>query len=249
METKICYKCKVEKDTCEFHKDKSRNDGYDSKCKECKKQYYIDNSDRISNRVLFYPDKKVCYKCKIEKNVCEFYKDRTKTDGYNSNCKECNKQYYIDNPNYYNNWNKKNPDKVKLKKEQFSKKNPDYFIKKYHNDLLYKLRVNLRNRINTYLKLNNINKSKKTFDVIGCSPEELKVHIEKQFTDGMNWGNKGLYGWHIDHIIPLSSSNTEEEFYKLCHYTNLQPLWWFDNLSKGSKLDGYKNWELPFVVR
>jgi hypothetical protein len=52
----------------------------------------------------------------------------------------------------------------------------------------------------------------------------------------MCWENYGKYGWHIDHIVPLSSAKTEEEIYKLCHYTNLQPLWSTDNLSKGCKL-------------
>jgi hypothetical protein len=65
----------------------------------------------------------------------------------------------------------------------------------------------------------------------------------------MSWENHGMYGWHIDHIIPLASAKDEDEIYKLCHYTNLQPLWWFDNLSKGSKMDVYKNWGLPFTIR
>ena len=54
--------------------------------------------------------------------------------------------------------------------------------------------------------------------------------------EGMSWDNYGYYGWHIDHIIPLSFAKTEEETYKLCHYTNLQPLWANDNLTKGKKL-------------
>jgi len=57
--------------------------------------------------------------------------------------------------------------------------------------------------------------------------------LEHQFKEGMNWDNQGK--WHIDHIIPLSSGNTEEEIIKLCHYTNLQPLWAIDNMKKGSK--------------
>ena len=71
---------------------------------------------------------------------------------------------------------------------------------------------------------------------MGCDIEFLKKHLENQFLDGMTWDDKGFYGWHIDHIIPLSSAKTEEDVYKLCHYTNLQPLWAKDNYNKGSKI-------------
>jgi len=54
----------------------------------------------------------------------------------------------------------------------------------------------------------------------------------------MCWENYGLNGWHIDHIIPLISAKTEEEIYKLCHFTNLQPLWWYENLEKRNKING-----------
>jgi hypothetical protein len=79
-----------------------------------------------------------------------------------------------------------------------------------------------------------MSKKNKTFEIIGCFPKELKEHLEKQFSNGMTWENRNE--WHIDHIIPLSSANSEEEVYKLCHYTNLQPLWKEDNLKKSNKL-------------
>jgi len=50
----------------------------------------------------------------------------------------------------------------------------------------------------------------------------------------MNLDNQGK--WHIDHIIPLSSAKTEGEFYELCHYTNLQPLWAENNIKKSNKI-------------
>ena len=50
------------------------------------------------------------------------------------------------------------------------------------------------------------------------------------------WDNYGFNGWHIDHIIPLSSAKNIEEINKLCHYSNLQPLWAQENLSKGCKM-------------
>ena len=81
-----------------------------------------------------------------------------------------------------------------------------------------------------------MSKRNKTFHIVGCPPEYLKEHLETQFVDGMSWNNYGRYGWHIDHIIPLSSAKTEDELYKLCHYTNLQPLWAEDNLKKSNKI-------------
>ena len=69
---------------------------------------------------------------------------------------------------------------------------------------------------------------------MGCSFEFLKIHLESKFQKGMAWINYGK--WHVDHIIPLSSATTVESISKLCHFTNLQPLWAFDNLSKNGKI-------------
>ena len=82
-------------------------------------------------------------------------------------------------------------------------------------------------------------KSKRTIEIIGCSSEQFWQHLEKQFTEGMTRKNHGK--WHIDHIIPLSSAKTLEEKIKLSHYTNLQPLWAKDNLTKNNKLDWTKD--------
>jgi hypothetical protein len=54
------------------------------------------------------------------------------------------------------------------------------------------------------------------------------------FTEGMCWENQGE--WHLDHIIPISSAQTEEEIFKLNHYSNFQPLWAEDNIKKGNKI-------------
>lgn len=81
-------------------------------------------------------------------------------------------------------------------------------------------------------------KSDRTEKLIGCSIKELKVYIEKQFKDGMTWDNYGFYGWHLDHILPLSSFDLTkaEEQKKAFHYTNIQPLWAKDNLRKHAKI-------------
>lgn len=72
---------------------------------------------------------------------------------------------------------------------------------------------------------------------LGCSIPELKARLEAQFLPGMNWENWSLRGWHIDHIKPLASFDltNRDQFLQACHFTNLQPLWAFDNLSKGAR--------------
>jgi len=99
-------------------------------------------------------------------------------------------------------------------------------------DPILMLKMLYRSKINKILG----SKREKTFDLIGCTPNELKIHIEKKFISGMTWENHGLRGWHIDHIIPLSSAKSNEELKKLCHYTNLQPLWALENIRKRDKL-------------
>lgn len=65
----------------------------------------------------------------------------------------------------------------------------------------------------------------------------FKVYLESLFQPGMVWENYGNDGWHIDHVRPLSSFDLLDpvQFSQACHYTNLQPLWAKDNLSKGNK--------------
>ena len=79
-----------------------------------------------------------------------------------------------------------------------------------------------------------------TWELVGCDYETLKQHIEKKWLPNMSWDNYGFGDnkWHIDHILPCSSFDlTLDEQQKKCfHYTNLQPLWQFDNLSKHNKI-------------
>jgi hypothetical protein len=95
---------------------------------------------------------------------------------------------------------------------------------------LQRLKNNMRNSIRLYLERNGFIKKSKTEIILGCSFDEFKLHLESKFENWMTWENHGRfngeynYGWDIDHIIPLSSVNTEYEIIRLNHYTNLQPL-------------------------
>lgn len=81
----------------------------------------------------------------------------------------------------------------------------------------------------------SVKKSLKTEQILGCTFAEFKDHIEQQMPIGKSIKDLGQFKYHIDHNIPLAKANTKEEVIKLCHYTNLQPLWWEDNLMKKDK--------------
>jgi hypothetical protein len=75
---------------------------------------------------------------------------------------------------------------------------------------------------------------------LGCPIAYLKTYLESLFKPGMSWDNYGHKSWHVDHIIPLCSFDLSdpEQLKKACHYTNLQPLWATENISKSGKLHG-----------
>ena len=104
-------------------------------------------------------------------------------------------------------------------------------------DPAYKLVKTLRSRLNNALHRRNIEKGFSTMELLSCELPFLKGYLEAKFEEGMTWENHG--SWHIDHIKPCCSFDlTQEEEQKKCfHYTNLQPLWASDNLSKGGKFE------------
>jgi hypothetical protein len=154
-------------------------------------------------------------------DICEYYQKNK--DKINARAKECREKNKDKRREYIKEYYQKNKDKINAYKRKRNKSNPTLKL------------VNVcRVRINKYYKLKGMLKSKHTMEMIGCTPIELRDHIQSRFVDGMTFENHGA--WHIDHIIPLASANTDEEIIKLCHYTNLQPLWAGDNWSKGVKI-------------
>jgi hypothetical protein len=111
-----------------------------------------------------------------------------------------------------------------------------YRKKKLLSDVNFKLRTNLGIRISQLVS--GKSKSASTMNLVGCSVEDLKGHLQSLFTEGMHWNNYGKKGWTIDHICPCASFDlldpAEQE--KCFHYTNLQPLWFVDNCRKSNKL-------------
>jgi len=113
-----------------------------------------------------------------------------------------------------------------------------YEKEKAKNDPAFRLMRSLRERLRGAIKLQRAHKGGKIKEILGESCEFVRQYIEAKFKDGMTWENYGYKGWHIDHIIPMSSFNLfdPEQLKKCCHYTNLQPLWWWENLAKSNKI-------------
>lgn len=183
---------------------------------------------------------KICSKCKELKTLDCFHKDSFCKGGYKAACKQCRKlieytnkkeyilnkrkQYYLDNKEKFKFYHNQNRYKINKRRKERLK-----------NDINFKLAERLRIRLYTLLKFKQ--KQGSAVNDLGCSLDELKLYLESKFQPGMTWENWGRDGWHIDHIKPLASFNLSipDEHKKACHYTNLQPLWAVDNLTKNKR--------------
>ena len=137
-------------------------------------------------------------------------------------------------------YNELNKDKTKKQRHGYYERNKrkildynqSYRNEKLESDTQFRLAYILRSRLRT--ALNKKYKAGSAVKDLGCSIEELKAYLESKFQEGMTWENHSQTGWHIDHIKPLSrfDLSDREQFFEACHYSNLQPLWAEDNLSK-----------------
>lgn len=212
---------------------------------------------------------KECNKCKLLKLLSEFPKSSRYKSGLNPQCKIClntkAKEWRDNNPylrkaqskrNYYKDVAKSRNEKreyYKLHKEEKSTYDIEYrklkkkeiaaykkaWSHKMKDDPIYKIKKNLRRRVHHALM--GRNKSDNTFNLIGCSPEDFKSHIESLWLEGMSWDNYGPSGWHIDHIkechtFDLSDPLQQQECF---HFSNQRPLWAKDNLKRPKKLRKY----------
>ena len=184
---------------------------------------------------------KVCSKCKENKPLHLFFKNRSRKDGYHHACKakSCNLRVpeliKAASKRYYD----RNIDKIKERDRayrvknsvQIDKRNYAYQLARAKTDPSYRAIRNARLRVSNFLRQRN-----KFSKSLGCSYKFFVNHLEAQFQPGMTWENYGE--WHIDHIYPLSVAYLEGpvSFGLACNFRNLQPLWAKENLSKGAKV-------------
>jgi hypothetical protein len=192
---------------------------------------------------------KKCNKCLIEKDMSDFHRNNSSKDGYKNICRSC---FSIQNKKYKKEYNKKykseNKEKIKeynnqyelnnkekrkewrLKNKNKLKENRKIYEAERRKDPIYRFKKNIRNLIYKSIIRMDYSKKSKSYDILGCTPDEFRIFIESKFESWMTWEKYGRYngelnyGWDIDHIIPLISAKTEEELIILNHYTNLQPL-------------------------
>ena len=207
---KICIKCKKEQPLDQYHNDKSKKDGKVGACKSCKaayiRNYYKSNSDKMKETASRH-----------------YYKNR---DEINSRAKDNYRENTED-------FRKRRKAKYWSAREDNIRKSSEYHLKRLKEDSFYRFVARCRKRVWAAFNESGYSKKTKTFKLIGCTQEEVRMYVELQFEEGMSWDNYGE--WHLDHKIPLSSAENEEELSLLCHYLNLQPLWASTNVSKGAK--------------
>jgi hypothetical protein len=213
MEMKICCKCKNEKDLDCFGKLKNSPDSLRYDCKDCRKEYNIKNKETIQI-----------------KNKEYYALNKSNLLIKNSEYRILNKQQISEQRQEY-----RNKEEIKLHIKQ---KNKEYLaIRKFKikerrkNDSFFRVSEILRSKFNRAIKRN------KYSDFLGCDLQFFRCWIEYRFKSEMNWDNLGKI-WQIDHILPINRFDfTINTDIKICfHWTNLQPLYTIENISKSDNI-------------
>lgn len=219
MEDKIkkCCRCQQEKPFVDFNKCKSGKMGLHGHCRACQKEV------------------KAAWDSKNKDWIKEYYSQEE--------VKEASRKNQLERYRNDEEYRKKTLEKNKIRRRGEEAK-----IKQRANEKLrreinpsYRLRANLNARLKQICHAIKQNKTDSVIKLIGCSMNDFRLHLESQFKEGMSWDNygNGEGKWCMDHIIPCCAFDLtkEEEQLKCYHYTNVQPLWWEENLSKGAKLE------------
>lgn len=211
MQTKMCTTCLMEKEICDFNRDKKGKYKVGSVCKVCWKNYREENKEHIRQQ-----------SAKRRANNSE--------------------QIKIEKAEYY----QKNKKKIREKMAIYYKENKhlwnEYQTRRRLTDPHFRIMQNLRNNLSSKLRSSNVRKTSKTIDILGCCIEDFIYHLESLWSENMSWDNYGVYKigqqmtWHIDHIKPCDSFDlTDEAQQRECfHYENMQPMWAVENIIKSN---------------
>ena len=222
---KRCEKCSAVSGVAEFSKDKRRRDGLSGYCRSCvsivNKQYRETHRDRLSKR-------------RKEAATRDIAKNRERARIYRQKNRDMVLAKMRD-------WYHQNKDALSVKarlyrlenRERLQKQKRIYRRGRAEVDHVYAMKVRISGLIAVSLRCRNYTKKSRTHQILGCSYDFFVRHLEKQFMPGMSWDNRNE--WHIDHIVPLASAQSEDDVIRLNHFTNLRPMWAKQNIAKASK--------------
>ena len=216
LDYRKCTGCLEEKLTSEFYK---KNSGFTSQCRIC---------DSIRQK-----------KCREKRNTDKIKKTKEYLIEWRKNNKD--KVNSIERKSYNAKWRESNKEKIAQQVRSYYLKNKEHLrsvgkqtrITNYNKKIkepLFAIKESIRSNIRRTFTNKGLKKNTNTESILGCSYFEFKLHLESKFKPWMNYDNYGKYngelnyGWDIDHIIPISSAETEEDVLRLNHYSNLQPL-------------------------
>ena len=198
---------------------------------------------------------KKCTKCGEVKSLDEFYNSKGGKDGRSTWCKSCFKEYRIKNKyktiayhkKYYKynredklkkckEYREKNKEKLRIKYKKYLDNNKGYHLKykklRRKTDPFFKLRLNISSNIERSLSKNGYSKKTKTYNILKCEYDFFINWLNSKASNGYTYGTGNL---NLDHVIPISLAQTEEESYLLNHYSNFQLLTKDENIVKGNR--------------
>lgn len=219
METKACGGCGKTKDIAEFTRDSTRKDGLYPTCRVCKK--IVADKSRAKHR-----------ESNKERHFIWRQNNKSKIKYRSARYYQKNKE---EQKRRMRRWELRNIEHRREYKNNYEKN-------KRRNNPEYNIFLNLKSRFHAVVFMKSgVRRNQKIETLIGCSVGQLRAHIESMFSVEMNWENYGSY-WHLDHIVPCAAFDltNEGEQMKCFHWTNLQPLMWRANVSKGDMLPNGK---------
>ena len=187
--------------------------------KEYWKEYYLKNVEQKKEYYLKNREQKKEYYLKNKEQRIEYQRE------YDSKNKEQKKEYYLKNVEHITKRICKHNSKPEIQEMRRNREK-----NKYKTDINYRILKLCRSRVLHAIK--NFNKSASTMELIGCTPDELRQHLESQFKPGMNWENQGRGGWDIEHIKACFHFNMEDpQQQRACfNWSNLQPMEHIENI-------------------
>lgn len=124
---------------------------------------------------------------------------------------------------------------VAANRAKVTQRQNDWAKAKLRADPVFALKKRIRSLIGNAFASIGCQKNSETQAILGCTWDEFRAHIERQFTAGMAWDRMGRE-IHIDHIQPLATAASLQDIIALNHFTNLRPMWATDNIVKGAKV-------------